>query len=74
MGKEVIILVVSITKTSENQQVLDSLSEIESILYYRKDGSDPTQGVSMECIEETHALVKKALETWHKGTGLTIRG
>lgn len=60
-------MVIPITKTSENQQILDSLSEIESILYYRKDGSESSQGVSMECIEETHALVKKTLETWYKG-------
>lgn len=65
-------MIVPLTKTTENQKILNLLSEIESTLYYRKDGSDPAQGVSENTIKATHYHIKKALEVWHKGTGLTI--
>lgn len=65
-------MVIPITKTNENQDILEMLSDIECRLYYRQDGSDPLQGVDLDTVKETHALVKKALETWHKGTGLTL--
>lgn len=67
-------MLIPMTKTSENQDILEMLSDIEYRLYYRQDGSDPLQGVDLDTVKETHALVKKALETWHKGTGLTLRG
>ena len=65
-------MIIPLTKTNENQSILNTLSELESILYYRKDGSDPTQGVSEDTIKATHYHIKKALEIWHKGTGLTL--
>lgn len=65
-------MVISMTKTNDNQMILETLSDLESRLYYRKDGSDQTQGVSEDTIKATHYHIKKALEIWHKGTGLTL--
>lgn len=67
-------MLVPMTQTTENQEILEMLSQIEYMLFYRKDGSDSAQAVPMETIKETHAYVRKALEAWHKGTGLKIRG
>lgn len=55
-----------------NKQILQALSEIESVLYYRSDGSDNLEGVTPEATEATHKLVKQALEFWHKATGETL--
>lgn len=66
-------MLIPITQTNENQQILEMLSDIESRLYYRQDGSDSPQGVDMDTIKEVHTYIRKALETWHKGTGLTLR-
>ena len=67
-------MLIPMTQTTENQEILEMLSQIECMLFYRKDGSDSTQAVPMETIKETHGYVRQALECWHKGTGLCIRG
>ena len=55
-----------------NQEILNELSRIECELYYMKDGSDDSNGVSMENLTTVHGLVRKALEAWHQATGLTL--
>lgn len=52
-----------------NKEILEKLADVECDLYYRMDGSDPLQGVSMDELREVHKLVKNALEAWHKATG-----
>ena len=56
----------------DNQTILNTLSEIESELYYRHDGSNDPQGVPQDVIEDVHAHVRAALELWHKATDLTL--
>lgn len=56
----------------DNQNILTTLSEIESELYYRHDGSNDSQGVPQNVIEDVHAHIKAALEAWHKATSLTL--
>ena len=56
----------------DNQKILNTLSEIECALYYRRDGSDDSQGVSEDVLDQAHTHVKAALELWHKATGLTL--
>lgn len=65
-------MIIPMTKTNDNQMILETLSDLESRLYYREDGSDPAQGVSENTVKATHYHIKKALEIWHKGTGLCI--
>lgn len=55
-----------------NREILETLSEIECTLYYRKDGSDDLQNVSQEDTEKAHAAVRAVLEFWHKVTGETL--
>ena len=55
-----------------NQEILQALAGIECALYYRKDGSDDLQNVSMEDTEKAHAATRAMLEFWHKVTGETL--
>lgn len=55
-----------------NREILEALAEIECTLYYRKDGSDDLQNVSMEDTEKAHAATRAMLEFWHKVTGETL--
>ena len=55
-----------------NKEILQALSELESVLYYRADGSDNPEGVETETTKEVHALVRKAIEKWHEATGETL--
>ena len=55
-----------------NKQILETLSYLECVLYYRADGSDNPEGVDIETTNEVHALVRKALEAWHEATGETL--
>lgn len=55
-----------------NKQILEKLSELECVLYYRAEGSDNLEGVTPEATEATRKLVKQALEFWHKATGETL--
>lgn len=55
-----------------NKQILEALSELECVLYYRADGSDSHEGVKPEATEAVHSLIKQALEAWHEATGETL--
>ena len=55
-----------------NQNILEQLSEIECALFYRKDGSDNAEGVSLDDLETAHKLAKTLLEFWYKKTGCTL--
>ena len=55
-----------------NNEILEALADIECALYYRKDGSDDLQNVSMEDTEKAHAATRAMLEFWHKVTGETL--
>lgn len=55
-----------------NQDILNTLSELECALYYRHDGSDNREGVSYSDLETMHNLVNEALKKWHMLTGLTL--
>lgn len=55
-----------------NQAILNTLSELESELYYRADGSNDREGVSFEDCQRARDLVNAALIFWHNVTGLTI--
>lgn len=56
-----------------NQEILNTLSELESVLYYRKDGSDNREGVSFSDLETMHNLINKALIDWNRITGCTLK-
>ena len=51
-----------------DQKILDTLSKIESEIYYRLDERNDNP----EGMEDFHRLVDAALLKWHKITGLTI--
>lgn len=55
-----------------NKEILVTLSELESVLYYRADGSDNPESVDTETTKEIHAIIRKALEKWHEATGETL--
>ena len=56
-----------------NQEILERLSELECVLYYRNDGSDDTEGVSYADTEHMHNLINEALKEWHRLTGCTLK-
>lgn len=55
-----------------NKHILETLSGLECVLYYRADGSDSPEGVKPEATEAVHSLIKQALEAWHEATGETL--
>ena len=60
-------------ETMSNNDILSALSEIECALYYRKDGSDNSEGVSAENIEKAHKAARDLLEFWHDITGEILK-
>lgn len=55
-----------------NQNILDTLSELECALYYRLDGHDDREGVSYEALQPIYNKINECLAQWHNITGLTI--
>lgn len=55
-----------------NQDILNTLSTLESVFYYRKDGSDDLEGVSIKKTEEIHKILQRLVVDWHLETGLTL--
>ena len=60
------------SEAMNNQNILNQLSEIESVLYYRMDGSDDPEGVSYADLEEVHNLINEALKAWNRATGCIL--
>lgn len=53
-------------EVTNNQELLDNLSEIESYLFYEidDDQTQNTANIDPEKLRAFHATIKKALETW----------
>lgn len=68
------VYIVRLPQTTTNGEILESLSEIESALYYRLDGKDSAEGVNAEDLRTAHQAARALLEFWHKVTGETLRG
>ena len=54
-----------------NQEILETLSELECILYYKADRDNPEQ-IPREKIRKARDLVNEALLYWRDITGLNI--
>lgn len=58
---------------STNQEILEKLSDLECILYYRTDYTESLEGVSMEATKEIHQIIKECLVKWHNLTGCMLK-
>ena len=55
-----------------NQEILNTLSLLEAVLFYRIDGKDDRENVKVSDLEKTHDLITAALLNWHNVTGCTL--
>jgi len=55
-----------------NQEIFNTLSGLECVLYYKHDGSDDREGVSFSDLEKMHDLINTALIEWHRITGCIL--
>ena len=55
-----------------NQDILNELSMIECVLFYRADGSDDPENISTEDLWEADKKIRDLIEFWHSVTGLCI--
>lgn len=56
-----------------NQDIFDTLSELECVLYYRADGSDDRCGLSYEDTQAIHDKVDELLNLWSEKTGCYLK-
>ena len=52
-----------------NQDIFKALADVECALYYRVDGSDNPENVSIEELKKAHDMVDELLNYWHNITG-----
>ena len=55
-----------------NKEILNNISILESVLYYRLDGSDDRENVSYTDLETAHNAANELLKFWHRVTGETL--
>jgi len=55
-----------------NKEILNNISILESVLYYRLDGSDDRENVSYTDLETAHNAANNLLKFWHRVTGETL--
>ena len=56
-----------------NQEILNTLSMLETVFFYRYDGSDSREGISYEDTQRMHNLINDALKEWHRLSGCTLQ-
>lgn len=56
-----------------NQEILEKLSDLECVLYYRTDYTDSLEGITMDATIEIHQTIKNCLEKWHNLTGCILK-
>ena len=55
-----------------NQEILNALSTLDAVMFYRYDGHDDREGVSYEDTENIWKAIIATLEDWHRITGCCI--
>ena len=55
-----------------NQEIFNTLSTLEAVMYYRYDGHDDREGVSYSDTEAAWKSIRSTLEAWHKATGCIL--
>lgn len=55
-----------------NKDILKALADIECALFYRMDGSDDPENVSIDDLREAHEMADTLLNYWHDLTGETL--
>ena len=55
-----------------NQDILNTLSLLEAVMFYRYDGHDDREGVSYEDTENIWKAIRATLEDWHRITGCCL--
>ena len=55
-----------------NQEILNTLSQMESELYYRYSGGADREQISYDNLMIMHSMIDECLNTWHRMTGLVI--
>ena len=56
-----------------NQDIYSALADIECALYYRKDGSDNPEGISVEDLEKAHSMVDDLMMFWIDAVGKKVK-
>jgi hypothetical protein len=56
-----------------NQEIFNTLSGLECVLFYKADGSDNPEGVKTSDLWEMDKALRDLIQKWHDLTGCTLK-